>query len=94
MGRTNSDKDFPVVRRWFVAVYHHIALEGLNFKSFCDLYGLPRTVLLRMEKEPHRHFRTEWLTFLVEKLGYSAEWLLTGNGPMKAKKLKAEKEGA
>ncbi len=96
MGRTNPDKNTTVVERWFIAVQHYIYEENLRgFKTFCEMYDLPRTTLARMEKEPHRHFHTEWLTLLVEKCGYSAHWLLTGKGPMIAEiKEKAQKENA
>lgn len=82
MGRNKSGEDVPVVRRWFLAVYLHIELEKSNFSRFCEEHNLPRTTLLRIEKENNRHFRLEWLTLAVEKLGYSAHWLLTGKGSM------------
>ncbi|MGY5550822.1 hypothetical protein ACXA18_03235 [Riemerella anatipestifer] len=80
---TNIDN--PIIRRFFVAVEHYILIEDLRgFSTFCKLYDLPRTNLLRLKKEPHRQFHPEWLTLLV-KLGYSAHWLLTGEGEMKPK---------
>lgn len=75
----------PIIDRFFIAVRHHITTEKIRgFKTFCDMYSLPRVSLLRLEKEHHRQFHPEWLALLVEKCGYSAHWLLTGKGQMKA----------
>ncbi|MFB9120944.1 hypothetical protein ACFFUE_07040 [Bergeyella porcorum] len=82
MSRNKPEKEVPVVRRWFLVVYLHIESENSNFSKFCEDYNLPRTTLLRIEKENNRHFRLEWLTLAVEILGCSADWLLTGKGPM------------
>lgn len=37
---------------------------------------------LRRRREPWREFEMYHLTFIVEKWGVSATWLLTGNGEM------------
>lgn len=82
MSRNKPEKENPIVRRWFLIVYLHIELENSNFSKFCEDYNLPRTTLLRIEKDNNRHFHLEWLTLAVEKLGCTADWLLTGKGPV------------
>lgn len=71
-----------IVYRFFVAVNHYILMENLRgLQTFCNVYNLPRTRLLKLRREPHRQLEPEWLSLLV-KLGYSAHWLLTGDGEM------------
>ncbi|WP_018674881.1 hypothetical protein [Riemerella columbina] len=79
-------KDYPIVRRFFVAIEHYLLTSEINeFKAFCLKYDLPRANILRIRKEPYRKFHPEWLAVMA-KLGYSAHWLLTGEGEMKPKK--------
>lgn len=80
-----------IVKRFFIALRHHMQVNNIRFFSqFCEEYNLPRTTLLRLEKEPHRQFHLEWLSLMVS-LGYSAHWLLTGEGELKEERKKGNK---
>lgn len=62
-------------------------LASHQFKSertFCERYGINRGNLYQLRQDPSRKiFTADWLTFLVEDFGYSAEWLITGKGEQK-----------
>ncbi|RKT01045.1 hypothetical protein BCF58_0256 [Chryseobacterium defluvii] len=76
--------DFPIVRRFFTAVYHVIATENLRgFHTFCVINNLNTSNMARLTKEPHRQFPLNLLTLMVEKYNFSAHWLVTGKGPLK-----------
>lgn len=79
-------EEYPVIRRFFYAVYQ-IITEGLapDFKNFCEENEIEPRNLERLIKEPHRQFNPKYLTILVEKYRFSAHWLLTGQGEIKAK---------
>lgn len=71
-----------IIGRFFAAIHHYMESNNIRFFSnFCEAYDMPRTSLLRLEKEPHRQFHPAWLAKMVS-LGYSAHWLLTGKGDM------------
>ncbi|SHJ07189.1 hypothetical protein SAMN05443429_108125 [Cruoricaptor ignavus] len=73
---------FPIQNRFFVAVWHYIANHNMRgFATFCRLYGLQQGNLYRLAQNPTRQFNPNLLTLMV-KLGYSANWLLTGHGSM------------
>lgn len=73
-----------IIARFFIAVEDYIASQNMRgFKTFCDMYDLPRVSLIRLQTETHRQFHPEWLALMVT-LGYSANWLLTGKGKMKS----------
>nr|WP_315025999.1 hypothetical protein [uncultured Chryseobacterium sp.] len=75
--------DYPIVRRFFVAIYYIIAKENLHgFKTFCDLQGWESRNLEKVIKEPHRSINLNYLNVLVVKFGISAIWLITGDEPM------------
>lgn len=77
-----SIKNYPIVHRFFIAVGNYIESHNISgFQSFCNEYNLPRTRLLRLKRDPHRFLDPKWLALLVQ-LGYSAHWLLTGEGKM------------
>lgn len=93
----SEEKDYPIVRRVSVAIYHVIAIEDLRgFKTFCDQNDLDVRNLKRLMHNPHRQMNLELLTLLVEKYAFSAHWLLTGEGSMQERKLKrvVKKENA
>lgn len=76
--QTNSD----IIKRFFEAIRYYMKTQNIRFFSnFCRQFNLPRTTLVRLEKEPHRQFHLHWLCIIVE-LGFSAHWLLTGEGEM------------
>ena len=85
-------KQEDIVKRYFIALRHHMQVNNIRFCSqFCEEHNLPRTTLLRLEKEPHRQFHLEWLSLMVS-LGYSAHWLLTGEGELKEERKKERKQ--
>lgn len=52
-------------------------------KTFTDRYGIHRRSLQRLRENPGTNdFKAAWLTFMVVDYGISAQWLLTGEGPM------------
>ena len=79
------NNELDLLSRGYNPLRHHMQVNNIHFFSqFCEEHNLPRTTLLRLEKEPHRQFHLEWLSLMVS-LGYSAHWLLTGEGEMKNK---------
>lgn len=82
----NMPNDYPIVKRFFMAVFHTIATENYRgFKTFCDVNNIDGSNLSRLIKNPSRQFNPHYLFIMVKKYGYSAHWLITGEGPMKAK---------
>jgi hypothetical protein len=79
----NIPDDYPVIRRFFAAVFTIIA-KGTekDFKNFCLNNNIESRHLERNISEPWRQFNPQHLTALVIKYHISAHWLLTGSGNM------------
>ncbi len=76
-------EDHGVIKRFFVGVFYVIAVERLHgFRTFCTENGLDTGNMSRIIKNPTMKFNPQYLTILVLKYGFSAHWLLTGEGPM------------
>jgi ABC-type antimicrobial peptide transport system permease subunit len=76
--------DYPIVRRFFQAVFHIVAEEvEPDYTNFCKANGIDTRNLQKVITEPHRNLKVEYFSILVKKYGYSAHWLLTGEGEMK-----------
>lgn len=82
--RRIQEEDAKIVRRFFKAIYMLKARKEIRGKqTFTNQYGINRWNLNTLEKEQDRGiFHPSWLTYLVRDYGISAEWLLTGNGPV------------
>lgn len=73
-----------ITKRFFMA------LEFLQSKrtirglfTFTERYGINYWNMNTLKAEPERRvLKSECLTYLVRDYGVSAEWLLTGTGPM------------
>lgn len=77
-----------VVKRFFEALYFLKREKVIRGKqTFTKLYGINRWNMNTLEKDPSRDiFQAAWLTYLVERYGVSARWLLTGQGEIMEKK--------
>lgn len=80
----NIPEEYPQHKRFFAAVFDIVArqLES-DFTNFCKANGIDGRNLEKVIKEPHRNIKVEYFSILVKKYGYSAKWLLTGEGKMK-----------
>ncbi|REC57028.1 hypothetical protein DRF62_02395 [Chryseobacterium piscium] len=77
-------EDYPHVRRFFAALFDIIATEKEpDYTNFCKSNGIDGRNLQKVITEPHRNLKVEYFGILVKKYGYSAKWLLTGEGKMK-----------
>ncbi|MCJ8153188.1 hypothetical protein MKJ01_05360 [Chryseobacterium sp. SSA4.19] len=80
----NIAEDYPHVKRFFTAIFDIIAHEKeKDYTNFCKSNSIDGRNLQKVITEPHRNLKVEYFGILVEKYGYSAEWLLTGKGKMK-----------
>lgn len=73
-----------IVGRFFEALDWLKASRRIRgVKTFTDRYGIHRRSLQRLRETPGTNdFKAAWLTYLVVDFGISAQWLLTGEGPM------------
>ena len=77
---TTQEHD-EITERFFEALAWLKASRRLRgVKTFCDLYGIHRRTLQRIQKQHTTELRAAWLTYLVRDYGISARWLLTGEG--------------
>lgn len=76
-----------IAERFLLAVDEVLASQRISETRFCARYGLNRGNLYQLRKNPGRKiFTADWLTFLVEDFGYSADWLITGKGEPKRRR--------
>lgn len=72
-----------VTDRFFAAYGELLALGRTNKHRFCLELGADRRNFDKQAADHARRIlRPEWLAILVLRYGVSADWLLTGRGPM------------
>lgn len=73
-----------ITKRFFMALEYLQAKRVIRgLKTFTDRYSLNYWNMQTLKGEPERRvLKAECLTFLVRDYGVSADWLLTGVGPM------------
>lgn len=73
-----------ITKRFFMALEYLQAKRVIRgLKTFTDRYSLNYWNMQTLKGEPERRvLKSECLTFLVRDYGVSADWLLTGVGPM------------
>lgn len=73
-----------ITKRFFMALEYLQAKRTIRgLKTFTDRYSLNYWNMQTLKGEPERRvLKAECLTFLVRDYGVSADWLLTGVGPM------------
>lgn len=78
------DNSRLIVSRFFEAIsflIEHKHIRGVQ--TFTKKYGINRWNFYTVKEQPESGmFEVGWLENLVQDFGISAEWLLTGNGPM------------
>lgn len=80
----NISEDRPYVIRFFAAVFDLIAEEKVqDFYNFCKENSLNDANMKRIITNPNANVKVEHIAILVNKYGYSANWLITGKGKMK-----------
>lgn len=74
-----------VVSRFFQAYQYLIDNKIVSTRvEFCQMLNIDRPNFMKQQKDHSRCIiKLHWLTFMVERFGISAEWLLTGKGKMK-----------
>lgn len=73
-----------IIERFFKALYYLKEQKIIRGKqTFTNKFNINRWNLNTLEKDKTRDiFQTAWLTYLVVEYNVSAEWLLTGRGPI------------
>lgn len=73
-----------IIERFFKALYYLKEQKIIRGKqTFTNKFNINRWNLNTLEKDKTRDiFQTAWLTYLVVEYNISAEWLLTGRGPI------------
>ena len=73
-----------IIERFFKALYYLKEQKIIRGKqTFTNKFNINRWNLNTLEKDKTRDiFQTAWLTYLVIEYNISAEWLLTGRGPI------------
>lgn len=81
-----------VIRRFFEAIQYLKAEKIIRGKqTFTNEFGINRWNLNTLEKDPSRDiFQAAWLSYLVNRYGVSATWLLTGRGEILPRKKTGE----
>ncbi|AZA91194.1 Uncharacterised protein [Chryseobacterium nakagawai] len=80
----NIPDEFGVLKRFYIGVFFVIAVERMHgFRTFCEKHGLDTGNLSRIIKTPTMKFNPQHLSILVIHYGFSAHWLITGEGPMR-----------
>lgn len=71
-----------IVKRFFEALYYLKDIKVIRGKqTFTKEFEINRWNLNTLEKDMTRDiFQPAWLSYLVNKYGVSATWLLTGRG--------------
>lgn len=79
-----SQEGININRRFFEALQMLIEMKVIRgVQTFTTEYGINRRNLLTVRKKPDVSvIKQEWLYYLVNGYGVSAEWLITGRGPM------------
>lgn len=79
-----------VVSRFFEALDAVVKdkKNGLcGLATYCNKRHINRRNLYKLNEDKSRGiFKVSWLTYLVTQYGVSAQWLLTGEGPMMKKR--------
>ena len=80
----NDIESAHVSTRFFYAIEQLTAAGRIDgVKEFAKRYGLNKRSMYFQRTEPDRRIITPaWLVYLVRDYGVSAEFLLTGEGPM------------
>ena len=73
-----------ITKRFFMALEFLQAKRTIRgLFTFTERYGINYWNMNTLKAEPERRvLKSECLTYLVRDYGVSAEWLLTGTGPM------------
>ncbi len=70
------------VDRFFEA-YDQLSAKGLTKAGFCREIGVDRRNFTKQQADHSRRIlKVEWLEAMVLGHGVSADWLLTGRGPI------------
>lgn len=78
------DNSKSIVIRFYEAVGFLIENKHIRgVQTFTKKYGINRWNFYTVKEQPESGmFEVGWLENIVRDFGISAEWLLTGNGPM------------
>ena len=81
-----QEEQNQIVARFFEALaWLKETRQIRGVKTFTDRYGIHRRSLQRLQKDPGTNdFKAAWLTYLVVDYSINAQWLLTGEGQMRA----------
>jgi len=80
----NNPESIAIIKRFYEAIDMLIAGKVIRGKqTFTKKYDINRRNFATVQRKPESDmFQLVWISYLVTDFGISAEWIMTGRGPM------------